>query len=56
MQFEWDAEKARTNLVKHHVSFELAREVWKDSLHIIVPIDSRTASNDGTRLEWSVQS
>jgi uncharacterized DUF497 family protein len=37
VQFEWDAEKARTNLVKHHVSFGLAREVWEDALHIIVP-------------------
>jgi uncharacterized protein len=56
VQFEWDAEKARTNLVKHHVSFELAREVWKDSLHIIVPDRFEDGSNDGTRLEWSVQS
>jgi uncharacterized DUF497 family protein len=37
MRFDWDPEKARTKLVKHGVSFELAREVWKDPLHVIVP-------------------
>ena len=30
MQFDWDPEKARTNLVKHGVSIELAREVVPD--------------------------
>ena len=29
-QFEWDPEKARSNLAKHGVSFETAREVWDD--------------------------
>ena len=37
MAFEWDREKAASNLVKHGVSFELAREVWSDPLHVIVP-------------------
>ncbi|SCX32648.1 hypothetical protein DSM25558_5502 [Agrobacterium sp. DSM 25558] len=37
MQFEWDDAKAQKNRVKHHVSFELAREVWSDPLHVIVP-------------------
>ncbi len=37
MQFEWDEVKAQKNRVKHHVSFELAREVWNDPLHVIVP-------------------
>jgi uncharacterized DUF497 family protein len=37
VQFEWDAEKARKNLVKHPLSFELAQMVWEDPLHIIVP-------------------
>lgn len=37
MQFDWNPEKARTNLAKHGVSFELARKVWDDPLHIIVP-------------------
>lgn len=30
--FEWDWEKARTNLSKHGVSFELASEVFKDPM------------------------
>jgi uncharacterized DUF497 family protein len=35
--FEWDSEKAASNLVKHGVSFELAREVWNDPFHVILP-------------------
>ena len=35
MSFEWDAEKARTNLEKHGVSFETATRVWDDPLHEI---------------------
>ena len=37
MRFEWDPAKAATNLRKHGVSFELARRVWDDPLHVIVP-------------------
>ena len=37
MQFLWDPEKALKNRVKHHVSFELAKDVWSDPLHVIVP-------------------
>jgi uncharacterized DUF497 family protein len=37
MQFDWDREKARRNLAKHGVSFELAQRVWDDPLHVIVP-------------------
>lgn len=37
MRFEWDAEKARSNLVKHGVAFDLARRVWDDPMHVIVP-------------------
>lgn len=37
MRFEWDPEKARRNLAKHGVSFELARRVWEDPLHVVVP-------------------
>jgi uncharacterized DUF497 family protein len=35
MSFEWDAEKAQTNLEKHGVSFETAKRVWDDPLHEI---------------------
>ena len=32
MIFEWDDDKARANIAKHHVSFELAKRVWDDPL------------------------
>ena len=34
MQFEWDKEKAKTNLQKHDVSFEEAETVWDDYFYI----------------------
>ncbi len=34
MQFEWDKEKAASNLTKHGVSFEEASTVWQDFLYI----------------------
>jgi uncharacterized DUF497 family protein len=34
MRFEWDAAKSRSNEKKHSVSFEEAREVFDDPLHI----------------------
>jgi uncharacterized DUF497 family protein len=37
VRFEWDPEKARRNLAKHGVSFDLARRVWEDPLHVLVP-------------------
>lgn len=37
MIFEWDDGKAASNLVKHGVSFELAREVWNDPLYVVLP-------------------
>ena len=37
MSFEWDDRKAVSNLAKHGVSFELAKEVWNDPLHVIIP-------------------
>ncbi len=30
MEFEWDARKARENVIKHGVSFELAQYVFQD--------------------------
>ncbi len=35
--FEWDPEKARTNLAKHGVSFDLAERVRDDPLHVNLP-------------------
>jgi uncharacterized DUF497 family protein len=37
VQFVWDPEKARRNLAKHDVPFELAQAVWDDPLHVILP-------------------
>jgi len=37
VHFAWDPEKARTNLVKHGVAFDLAARVWDDPLHVILP-------------------
>jgi uncharacterized DUF497 family protein len=37
MNFEWDPEKARKNLAKHGVPFELAQEVWSDPLYVVLP-------------------
>ena len=37
MQFEWDESKAAANIAKHGVSFTLAREVWDDPLHVVIP-------------------
>ncbi len=35
--FEWDPQKARTNLAKHGVSFEEARRVWADPDYVVYP-------------------
>lgn len=37
MQFQWDPEKARRNLAKHGVAFEIAEGVWDDPLHVVLP-------------------
>jgi uncharacterized DUF497 family protein len=37
MRFEWDSEKARSNQLKHGVSFEEASTVFGDSLAITFP-------------------
>ncbi|MCP5124127.1 MAG: BrnT family toxin [Gammaproteobacteria bacterium] len=34
MAFEWDANKAATNLAKHSVSFEEAKTVFDDPLYV----------------------
>ena len=37
MRFEWNPEKARSNLAKHGVAFNLAEKVWDDPLRVILP-------------------
>ena len=34
--FDWDANKARTNLAKHGVSFRLAASVFRDALALTI--------------------
>ncbi|MHB8284827.1 MAG: BrnT family toxin [Caulobacteraceae bacterium] len=35
MRFVWDPAKARANLAKHGISFELAQKVWDDPLMVV---------------------
>jgi hypothetical protein len=37
LTFEWDEEKARTNLKKHKVSFDEGATVFSDPLSITIP-------------------
>ncbi|MEQ1719425.1 MAG: BrnT family toxin [Hyphomicrobium sp.] len=37
MKLEWDEAKNRANQIKHHVSFEIAIEVFSDPLHRSIP-------------------
>jgi len=37
MRFAWDEQKSRRNLAKHKVSFDLARLVFDDPLHLSLP-------------------
>jgi uncharacterized DUF497 family protein len=37
LRFEWDPEKAKRNLAKHGVAFDLAQKVFDDPLHLVVP-------------------
>ncbi|MBN8733363.1 MAG: BrnT family toxin [Acidobacteria bacterium] len=36
-QIEWDSAKARSNLTKHHVSFEEAAQIFHDPLALTIP-------------------
>jgi len=36
IRFEWDADKAASNLAKHRVSFETAMRVWGDPFALSV--------------------
>ncbi|WP_244621631.1 BrnT family toxin [Neomesorhizobium albiziae] len=37
MRFEWDPEKARRNLAKHGIAFDVAQFVFDDPLYLLVP-------------------
>lgn len=36
INFEWDAEKAKTNIAKHGISFEEAANVFKDPMALTI--------------------
>ena len=36
MRFEWDERKNQINIMKHNVTFEEAREVFDDPLHLAI--------------------
>ncbi len=40
MRFEWDEKKSKVNVEKHGVSFEEAKDVFSDPLHISI-LDER---------------
>lgn len=45
MLFDWDPDKARVNLKKHGVSFELAITIFSDPLHLSIP-DSKSSGEE----------
>jgi uncharacterized DUF497 family protein len=51
-RFEWDARKARSNLAKHRVSFELAMTAFDDPFGLVA-IDEPHCTPDETR-EWMI--
>ena len=44
--FEWDSDKAQSNLRKHGVSFEEAKTVFNDPLLLTYPDDFHSAIED----------
>lgn len=44
MEFEWDPKKARDNLAKHGVSFELAKQVFNDPRVVLAEDASHSRS------------
>ena len=44
--FEWDADKAKSNLGKHGVSFEEAKTVFSDPLLLTYPDDFHSATEE----------
>ena len=46
LSFEWDDQKARTNLAKHGVSFEEATTVFGDPLSLTIPDHAHSETED----------
>ncbi len=49
MIFDWDKNKAKTNLIKHGISFEEAQTVFFDKNETIRIISARLATNTERR-------
>ncbi len=46
LSFEWDENKARTNLARHGVSFEEASTVFGDPMSITIPDPAHSQAED----------
>ena len=46
LSFEWDENKARSNLAKHGVSFEEATTVFGDPLSLTIPDPAHSQAED----------
>jgi len=46
VNFQWDANKAKTNLAKHSVSFEEATTVFGDPLSLTIPDPAHSQTED----------
>jgi len=46
LSFEWNAHKAKSNLVKHDVSFEEASTVFADTLSLTIPDPAHSQVED----------
>jgi hypothetical protein len=51
-RFEWDARKARSNLAKHRVSFELAMTAFDDPFGLVAVDDTHSTSEE--EREWRI--
>jgi uncharacterized DUF497 family protein len=46
VSIEWDAEKARANAAKHHVTFDEAVTVFQDPLELTIPDPDHSIGED----------
>ncbi len=46
MKFEWDEKKSKSNLTKHKVSFEKAKEIFSDPFHLTIDDDGHSNDED----------
>jgi len=46
LNFQWDENKARSNLAKHGVSFEEATTVFRDPLSLTIPDPAHSQTED----------